>query len=255
MLRSNDVLCFFFFQAEDGIRDIGVTGVQTCALPISLEHSDVDAILAGLHGIVVPGGFGERGLEGKILAAQYARERGVPYLGLCLGMQMMVIEYARNVLGWQDAHTTEVEPETGHPVISLLSEQRGVTDLGGTMRLGSYPSRLRAGTRAAQAYGAENVSQRHRHRYEFNNAFKAPLEEAGLLASGTSPDGGLVEVCELRDHPFMLGSQFHPELRSRPTTPHPLFRAFVGATVNGRRGWRTERAEDSRGDYTAASVP
>src|SRR3712207_1548454 len=164
-LLSNDVLCFFFFQAEDGIRDIGVTGVQTCALPISLEHSDVDAILAGLHGIVVPGGFGARGLEGKILAAQLARERGVPYLGLCLGMQMMVIEFARHVLGWHDAHSTEVDPETGHPVISLLSEQRGVEQMGGTMRLGAYPCRLRPGTRAADAYGVENISERHRHRY------------------------------------------------------------------------------------------
>jgi CTP synthase len=212
----------------------------------ALEHSDVDAILAGMHGIVVPGGFGERGMEGKILAAQYARERNVPYLGLCLGLQMMVIEFARNVMGWTDAHTTEVEPETGHPVISLLSEQQGITDLGGTMRLGSYPCRLRPGSVAARAYTADFVSERHRHRYEFNNAFRVPLESAGLIASGTSPDGSLVEVCELRDHPFMVGSQFHPELRSRPTDPHPLFRAFVGAATNQRRGWTAERpAEDS----------
>jgi len=217
----------------------------------TLEHSDVDAILAGLHGIIVPGGFGERGLEGKILAAQYARERGIPYLGLCLGLQMMVVEFARNVLGWSDANSTEVEPETGHPVISLLSEQRGVTDLGGTMRLGSYPCRLRPGSVAARAYDAELVSERHRHRYEFNNDFRAPLEEAGLLASGTSPDGSLVEVCEVRGHPFMVGSQFHPELRSRPTNPHPLFRAFIGATVDQRRGWSTERVLDD----PAATAP
>jgi CTP synthase len=220
--------------------DVDINWIQS----ETLEHSDVDAILAGVHGIVVPGGFGERGLEGKILAAQYARERGIPYLGLCLGLQMMVIEYARNVLGWTDAHTTEVEPETGHPVISLLSEQRGVADLGGTMRLGNYPCRLRPGTLAARAYDAEIVQERHRHRYEFNNAYRADFEEAGLLQSGTLPDGSLVEICEVRGHPFMLGSQFHPELRSRPTSPHPLFRAFVGATLAQRRGWTTERAMD-----------
>jgi CTP synthase len=218
----------------------------------TLEHSDVDAILAGMHGIVVPGGFGERGLEGKILAAQYARERGIPYLGLCLGLQMMVIEFARNVLGWTDAHTTEVDPETAHPVISLLSEQQGITDLGGTMRLGSYPCRLRPGSVAARAYGTDFVSERHRHRYEFNNAFKAPLEEAGLIASGTSPDGSLVEVCEVHGHPFMVGSQFHPELRSRPTHPHPLFRAFVGAASDQRRGWTTERAPDGSAEPAPA---
>jgi CTP synthase len=218
----------------------------------TLEHSDVDAILAGLHGIVVPGGFGERGLEGKILAARYARERGVPYLGLCLGMQMMVIEFARNVLGWRDAHTTEVEPETGHPVISLLSEQQGVTDLGGTMRLGNYPCRIRPGTLAARLYDADLVNERHRHRWEFNNAFKADLEAAGLMPSGTLPDGSLVEICELRDHPFMIGSQFHPELRSRPTSPHPLFRGFIAAAVDQRRGWKRERALDE--DAAAARV-
>ncbi|MGH2598684.1 MAG: CTP synthase [Dehalococcoidia bacterium] len=227
--------------------DVDINWIQS----ETLEHSDVDAILAGLHGIIVPGGFGERGLEGKILAAQYARERGIPYLGLCLGLQMMVVEFARNVLGWSDANSTEVEPETGHPVISLLSEQRGVTDLGGTMRLGSYPCRLRPGSIAARAYGAELVSERHRHRYEFNNEFRAPLEEAGLLASGTSPDRSLVEVCEVRGHPFMVGSQFHPELRSRPTNPHPLFRAFIGAAVDQRRGWSAERVLDD----PAATAP
>jgi len=220
----------------------------------TLEHSDVDAILAGLHGIVVPGGFGERGLEGKILAAQYARERGVPYLGLCLGMQMMVIEYARNVLGWKDAHTTEVEPETGHPVISLLSEQQGITDLGGTMRLGNYLCRIRPGTLAAQAYDAGMTSERHRHRWEFNNAYKEELEAAGLIPSGTLPDGSLVEICEVRDHPFMIGSQFHPELRSRPTDPHPLFRGFIAAAVDQRRGWKRERAHDEDAAGAASAL-
>jgi CTP synthase len=201
-----------------------------------LETADVPAILAGFDGIVVPGGFGERGLEGKILAAQYAREQHVPYLGLCLGLQMMVIEFARNVLGWEDAHTTEVDPETGHPVISLLSEQLGIEDLGGTMRLGGYPCRIVPGTCAAAAYGEEQlVSERHRHRWEFNNAYRAAFDEAGLIASGLAPDSSLVEIGELRGHPFMLGSQFHPELRSRPTTPHPLFREFVRAALGGRQ--------------------
>jgi CTP synthase len=167
-------------------------------------------------------------------------------------MQMMVIEYARNVLGWQDAHTTEVEPETGHPVISLLSEQQGVTDLGGTMRLGNYPCRIRPGTLAARVYDATQVTERHRHRWEFNNAFKADLEAAGLIPSGTLPDGSLVEICELRDHPYMIGSQFHPELRSRPTSPHPLFRGFVAAAIDQRRGWKAGRAMDE--DATPAHV-
>jgi CTP synthase len=208
-----------------------------------------------MHGIIVPGGFGERGLEGKILAAQYAREREIPYLGLCLGLQMMVIEFARNVMGWQDAHTTEVDPETAHPVISLLSEQQGVTDLGGTMRLGSYPCRLRPGSKAAHAYGTDFIAERHRHRWEFNNTFKAELEAAGLVASGTSPDGSLVEICELRDHPFMVGSQFHPELRSRPTNPHPLFRDFVVAAAAQRHGWKAERAVVDGSDYADTVTP
>jgi CTP synthase len=221
----------------------------------TLEHADVDAILDGFDGIVVPGGFGERGLEGKILAARYAREHNVPYLGLCLGLQMMVIEFARNVMGWEDAHTSEVAPETSHPVISLLSEQEGVEDLGGTMRLGGYPCRLRPGTRAARAYGVELVSERHRHRYEFNNAYREQMESCGLIASGTSPDGNLVEIGELRDHPFMVGSQFHPELRSRPTTPHPLFRGFVGAALARRRGWSSdEDVEQAGGDRSATTA-
>ena len=200
-----------------------------------LETADVPAVLSGFDGIVVPGGFGERGLEGKILAARYAREQHVPYLGLCLGLQMMVIEFARTVLGWEDAHTTEVDPETGHPVISLLTEQRGIKDLGGTMRLGGYPCRLLPGTRAAAAYGVDQVTERHRHRWEFNNAYRAAFEDAGLVASGVAPDGSLVEIAELREHPFMVGSQFHPELRSRPTAPHPLFREFIRAALGDSR--------------------
>jgi len=220
----------------------------------SLEDSDAAAILEGFDGIIVPGGFGERGIEGKIAAARFARERRVPYLGLCLGLQMMVIEFARNVMGWQDAHTTEIDPETGHPVISLLSEQEGVTDLGGTMRLGGYSCRLRPGTRAARAYGTDLVSERHRHRYEFNNKYRAELELCGLLASGTSPDGSLVEIGELRDHPFMVGSQFHPELRSRPTAAHPLFAAFVEAALANRRGWPAAQSAADRAATAARAL-
>jgi len=200
-----------------------------------LEHHSPEAVLAGVDGIVVPGGFGERGVEGKIAAARYARQQGVPYLGLCLGMQVMVMEYARHVLGWEGAHSTEFDPETPYPVICLMEEQLGVTEKGGTMRLGSYPCHLRPGTRAREAYGTDLVMERHRHRYEFNNRYRDALEGAGLVCSGTSPDGELVEVCEVRDHPFMVGSQFHPEFRSRPGRPHPLFLGFVGAALERRR--------------------
>jgi CTP synthase len=204
----------------------------------ALESADVAAVLEGVDGIVVPGGFGERGIEGKILAAQYARERGVPYLGLCLGMQVMVVEYARHVLGLVGANSTEFNRATPHPVISLLSEQRGVAEKGGTMRLGGYPCRLRPGSLAHRAYGVDTVVERHRHRYEFNNAYRARFEAAGLIASGVAPDDSLVEICEVRGHPFMMGSQFHPEFRSRPNIPHPMFRAFVAAARAHRQGWQ-----------------
>ncbi len=194
-----------------------------------LESRPAEALLAGVDGIVVPGGFGERGWEGKIAAARWARENQVPYLGLCLGMQVMVTEFARDVCGLQGANSTEFDPESPHPVISLLEEQQGVTHKGGTMRLGAYPCRLVPGSLAARAYGTDLVNERHRHRWEFNNAYRAVLEEAGLRVSGTSPDGSLVEISEIADHPFMLGTQFHPELQSRPNRPHPLFREFVGA--------------------------
>jgi len=196
-----------------------------------MERPGAESLLEDADGILVPGGFGDRGIEGKIRAVRFARERGVPYLGLCLGMQLMVVEYARHVLGWEDAHSTEFDADTPYPVICLLAEQEGVTEKGGTMRLGSYPCRLRPGTRAHAAYGAEMASERHRHRYEFNNRYREALERAGLIASGTSPDGGLVEVCEIRDHPWMVGSQFHPEFRSRPGRPHPLFLGFIGAAI------------------------
>jgi len=196
-----------------------------------LERSDGMAVLDGVHGIVVPGGFGERAIEGKITAARYAREQGVPYLGLCLGMQIMVIEFARHVFHSEEPHSTEFYPETPYPVISLLSEQQGIQEKGGTMRLGGYPCRLVPGTKAYAAYGQDEVVERHRHRYEFNNVYRQPLAEAGLIPSGVSPDGALVEISELQDHPWMLGTQFHPEFRSRPNRPHPLFRDFIGAAA------------------------
>jgi len=197
----------------------------------SLTPDNIEAELAGVDGIVVPGGFGERGIEGKILAARHARQHEVPYLGLCLGLQVMVIEFARHIFGNDEANSTEFAPNTRLKVISLLSEQAGVESKGGTMRLGGYPCRLVPGTRAHDAYDADEIVERHRHRYEFNNAYLPILEQRGLVASGVSPDGSLVEICEVRDHPWMVGSQFHPEFRSRPNRPHPLFRDFAGAAV------------------------
>ncbi|MCA9829974.1 MAG: CTP synthase [Dehalococcoidia bacterium] len=197
----------------------------------TLESRDPAEVLSGVDGLIVPGGFGERGWEGKIRAARWARENNVPYLGLCLGMQVMVTELARNVCGLEGANSTEHDPETPYPVISLLEEQQGIINKGGTMRLGAYPCRLEPGSLAAAAYGDENVTERHRHRWEFNNQFRPQLEAAGLRVSGTSPDGGLVEISEISGHPFMLGTQFHPELQSRPNRPHPLFRDLVAAAV------------------------
>ena len=184
-----------------------------------------------LDGVVVPGGFGERGIEGKIQAARWARENGVPYLGLCLGMQVMCIEFARHILNSDEPNSTEFDQHTKHPVISLMPDQHDLADMGGTMRLGAYPCELKEGTRAAAAYEEPMIHERHRHRWEFNNAYREMLEEAGMAFSGLSPNGRLVEIAELRDHPFMLGSQFHPEFKSRPNKPHPLFNAFVAAAV------------------------
>ncbi len=196
-------------------------------------------VLEGLDGIVVPGGFGERGVEGKVMAARWARENNVPYLGLCLGMQVMCIEFARNVLGLDGANSTEFESGTSAPVIDLLPDQRSIEDLGGTMRLGVYPCRLVPETTAHRAYGCDDVDERHRHRFEFNNAYREDFASAGMCFSGLSPDQRLVEVVEISGHPFMVGSQFHPEFRSRPNRPHPLFDAFVRAVVS--------RVKDSAG--------
>jgi CTP synthase len=182
-------------------------------------------------GILVPGGFDSRGIEGKIAAGRYARQNKIPYLGLCLGMQTMVIEFGRSVLGSEDTNSTEFDRNTPHPVIDLLPEQRGIGDLGGTMRLGIYPCQLVPGTKTAQAYGVAETQERHRHRFEFNNTYREIFGEHGMRFSGLSPDGRLVEIAELADHPFMVGSQFHPEFLSRPGRPHPLFRAFIQAAA------------------------
>jgi CTP synthase len=201
-----------------------------------LERNKSFDRLAKADGIIVPGGFGERGIEGKILAARYARVHQVPYLGLCLGMQVMVVELARHALESDEPNSTEFSRHTRYPVISLMAEQRGISDLGGTMRLGRYPCKLVPGTKAASAYNQEIVDERHRHRFEFNNAYRDLLSQAGMEYSGLSPDGLLVEISELRDHPFMVGSQFHPEFKSRPERPHPLFREFVHAAVEKKGG-------------------
>src|SRR5262249_27685650 len=186
-------------------------------------------LLNGLGGILVRGGFGERGIEGKIQAAQYAREHDVPYLGLCLGMQIATIEFARNVLKLPKAHSTEFDTNTPHPVIAMLDEQTRVTKKGGTMRLGAQPCQLTVGTRTARLYGAFVVNERHRHRYEFNNAYRKQFKKAGLGFSGHTPDGKLVEIIELAKHSFFIASQFHPEFHSKPHKPHPLFKGFIAA--------------------------
>ena len=203
-----------------------------------LTRDSVDELLGGIGGIVVPGGFGHRGIEGKILAARYARERRLPYLGLCLGLQCAVIEFARDVLGTEDANSTEFDMFTEHPVIDFMPDQRTMQEKGGTMRLGLYPARLTPGSKAATVYGCELIYERHRHRFEVNNRYRPLLEAAGMVLSGQSPDGRLVEIIELKDHPWFVASQFHPEFRSRPDRPHPLFHGFVGSAValsNGRQ--------------------
>jgi CTP synthase len=186
-------------------------------------------------GIIVPGGFGSRGIEGKIQAARYARENNIPYLGLCLGMQVMCVEFARHVLGHEDANSTEFDRSTKYPVIDLMLEQRAITNMGGTMRLGLYPCVLQPDTKVAAAYGVEQVEERHRHRWEFNNAFRKEFEKAGMAFPGISPDGMLVEIAELKDHPYMVGSQFHPEFLSRPMRPHPLFVGLIKAAKERSR--------------------
>ena len=201
----------------------------------TVTDENAATLLSGADGVLVPGGFGDRGIEGKISAIRYAREHGVPFLGLCLGMQMAVVEFARHVLGWPDAHSTELNPDTTHPMVHLMPDQNGVTDIGGTLRLGSYPCVLDKTTKAYALYGEAVIQERHRHRYEINNAYRKELQDAGLTLSGLSPDGRIVEMIELRSHPFFLATQAHPELKSRPNRPHPLFRGFVAAALEHKR--------------------
>ena len=187
--------------------------------------------LSDVDGILVPGGFGDRGIEGKISAIRYARENNVPFLGLCLGMQMAIVEFARHVIGYDDAHSVELDPNTTHPMIHLMPDQDGIEDIGGTLRLGSYPCILDKDTKAYELYGDETIHERHRHRYEVNNDYREVLRQAGMTLSGISPDGRIVEMIELKEHPFFLATQAHPELKSRPNRPHPLFRGFVAAAL------------------------
>lgn len=197
-----------------------------------IDASNVKDILGSVDGVIVPGGFGSRGIEGKITAIQYAREEKIPFLGLCLGMQLSIVEFARHVCGLTDAHSIEINPHTNHPVISLLPGQSDIENIGGTLRLGSYPCVLKNNTRAIKLYGKKNIEERHRHRYEVNNDYRDTLTENGMILSGLSPDGRIVEMIELKDHPYFMATQAHPEFKSRPDAPHPLFVGLVGAALN-----------------------
>ena len=224
-----------YMSVTEALRHAGI--VNDCRIEIDwiqadgFEECDAESLLGSADGILVPGGFDYRGVEGKIAAANYARMHRVPFFGLCLGMQCAVIEFARGVCGMADAHSAEFDRDTPYPVIDLMPEQKSVEDFGGTMRLGSYPCRMRPDSLAGKAYGCPEVSERHRHRYELNNEFRDRLERHGMVMSGVSPDGRLVEIIELSDHPWFVGTQFHPEFRSRPNKPHPLFTAFVEAAL------------------------
>ena len=227
-----------------GIPNDAKVGIEWIGSDRFRDQETAGEILSQFDGLLIPGGFGERGVEGMIEAVRWARENGLPFFGICLGLQIAIIEFARNVCELPDSHSTEFAPECTTPVIALMQSQREVNDLGGTMRLGAYAARLRPGSRAAQAYGTTEISERHRHRWEVSNAYRDVLAEFGLRLSGQSPDGGLVEVIELPEHPWFIGCQFHPELKSRPTRPHPLFAGFVGAALRRRaeRGAPVEAA-------------
>jgi len=219
-----------------------------------LERGSAAALLSGLDGVLVPGGFGERGVEGKISAIRFARENGVPFFGICLGMQLAAIEFARNVCGLKGASSTEFDKECAHPIIDLMPDQRGVRDKGGTMRLGAFPCTLKPGSRAAEVYGEREISERHRHRFEFNNDYRDAVTRAGLSLSGTSPDDRLVEIVELNSHPYFVGCQFHPEFKSRPAEPHPLFSHFVGAAVRRRDSIARSAREDAPSGHPSESA-
>ena len=201
----------------------------------TVTDENIDSCLKGVDGILVPGGFGPRGIEGKIKAITYARTHEIPFLGLCLGMQLSIVEFARNVVGFNDAHSIELDPSTTHPVIALMPDQNGVEDIGGTLRLGSYPCVLDKTSKAYELYGEETIHERHRHRYEVNNDYRCALTEHGMKLSGLSPDGRIVEMCELPNHPFFVATQGHPELKSRPNRPHPLFKGFVKAALENQK--------------------
>ncbi len=195
----------------------------------------MEKAIAGCDGYLVPGGFGERGWMGKIMTAKYCRENKIPYFGICLGMQVMAVEFGRHVAGFPEANSTEIDPYTKDPIISLLSEQQAVQDLGGTMRLGNYSCKLKPDTKTRKAYGQDVIQERHRHRYEFNNKYKEPMEKHGFIVAGTLDDGLLCEIAEINDHPWMIGTQYHPEFKSKPIAPHPLFRDFVQAMISHKK--------------------
>jgi CTP synthase len=233
--------------------------VNECKIVVQNIHSEylttdnVAEKLGHLDGILVAPGFGNRGIEGKIAAVQYVREKGIPFFGICLGMQCAVVEFARHVLGWKDAHTTEVRPGTAHAVIDLMEEQKKVTVKGGTMRLGAYPCNVKSGTLAYNVYGTGHISERHRHRYEFNNEYLGDFEKAGMIPSGRNPETELVEIIELKDHPFFVGTQFHPELKSTVENPHPLFVKFARAAreyATRRDASRTGTTDPNLSDKT-----
>ena len=232
-------LCDAYKSIDEALDHAGIAN----SVSVKLKHieaqqlidGDIEELLSEVDGILVPGGFGDRGTEGKIRAIQYARENNVPFFGICLGMQLAVIESARNIAGLKDANSTEFSESTEAPVIDLMIDQRGIKQMGGTMRLGSYPCTLNKESKSFVAYGQENINERHRHRYEFNNAFKTKLEEAGILFAGTSPDGQLVEIVERTDHPWFVAGQFHPEFKSTPLNAHPLFEGFVKAALDNKQ--------------------
>jgi CTP synthase len=222
--------------AHSGIRNDCKVNVEVIDAEELEQTESISEFFKDIDGILLPGGFGNRGIEGKILAAKFAREHGIPYFGLCLGMQIAAIEFARNVLMYADANSTEMVPETSHPVIRMMFDQRNITKKGGTMRLGSYPCKLVPGTKTYEAYGSAYVNERHRHRYEFNNEYREIFEAKGMIATGTNPDLNLVEILELRQHPWFIGVQFHPEFQSKPQQAHPLFSSFIAAVLRYQAG-------------------
>ena len=235
-----------YVQLQDAYKSITESFIHAgaelrCKVKVSYINSEeltpenIGERLRGLTGILVAPGFGNRGIEGKILAVQYARENGIPFFGICLGMQCAVVEFARNVLGYNDAHSVEIAPTTTHPVIDMMEEQKSISNMGGTMRLGAYPCRLVEGSKAREIYGQEIISERHRHRYEFNNAYLEEFKAAGMVPAGLNPDSGLVEIVEIPSHPYFVGAQFHPEYKSAAMHPHPLFVAFVEAALKFRQ--------------------